>query len=477
MRRQPTSKTNHFTSSVFDVHADEAADITQQFWGSAPGWVARSIPAAPPVDEAWGDDHPTTAIRTLKSGLAAFRPQRIARPAHTADIERTRQHGVVRSRQPQQPKREPTIGELASAALHNEWENEWEPDARETDQPDQYIELSQVAPLANRLGIGAVDPLLLRLGMMLLIGVLMVPIALSVRTSGRAEGLQTATASIAVASPVPAATVVAASVAPLVPAPVDSTGQTDRSDAVGTAITEPAVAAVTERVAAPTTTKAPAGESLAGASPTAGDIPEAKSSATSAAAVVSAPAERVVPQCPQTYEAGPGDSWYRIAAAASVSPNALMNENLATLDTTIFPGDAICLPVGATMPSKPTTTTAAPIAIVPATSPATTSPATTSPATTTPVAPGTVEQIIREVWPDELEDKALTIAWRESHYIPTAYNGGCCYGLFQIYWSAHRSWLDDYGIYTSSDLFDARKNTQAAYALYQRSGGWSPWGG
>ena len=473
MRRQPTSKTNHFTSNIFDVHADEAADISQQFWGSAPGWVARSSPAARPVDEAWGDDHPTTAIGTLKSGLAAFRPQRIARPANTADIERTRQHGVVRSRQQQPPKREPTIGELASAALHNEWEpNEWE-----SDEPDHYIELSQVAPLANRLGIGAVDPLLLRLGMMLLIGVLMVPIALSVRTSGRAEGLQTSTASVVVAAELPAVPVAAASVAPVDSTPVAPTGLTDRVVAEAAPITDRAIAPVIGQPSSPTTTNAPAASSQAAAAQSSGDVPQSKSPAASAAAIVSAPAERVVPQCPQTYEAGAGDSWYRIADVAGVSPNALMNQNLATVDTPIFPGDAICLPAGATMPTKPTTTTAAPVTTEPATNPASTNPATTIPATTTPVAPGTVEQIIRDVWPDELEDKALTIAWRESHYIPTAYNGGCCYGLFQIYWTAHRSWLDDYAIYASSDLFDARKNTQAAYALYQRSGGWGPWGG
>ena len=468
MRRQPTSKT--FTSNIFDVQADEAADITQQFWGSAAGWVPRGIPATTPVDEAW-DDQPTTAMRTLKSGLAAFRPQRIARSANTGDIERTRQHGVVRPRQPQRPKREPTIGELASAALHNEWE---------PDEPDQYIELSPVAPLANRLGIGAVDPLLLRLGMMLLIGVLMVPVALSVRASGRAGGLQTGTAPAVAASALPAALVAAASVAPVaavVSAPVDSTVLTGPGVAEAAPVTDLAVAPVTQQASVSNTTSAPGVAALTAASSAAGDIPQAQSSAASAAAIVSAPAERVVPQCPQTYEAGAGDSWYRIAAAAGVSPNALMNENLATVDTPIFPGDAICLPAGAAMPSKPTTTTTAPITTVPATTPATTTPATTIPATTTPVAPATVEQIIREIWPDELEDKALAIAWRESHYIPTAYNGGCCYGLFQIYWSAHRSWLDDYGIYTSSDLFDARKNTQAAYALYQRSGGWSPWGG
>jgi hypothetical protein len=58
------------------------------------------------------------------------------------------------------------------------------------------------------------------------------------------------------------------------------------------------------------------------------------------------------------------------------------------------------------------------------------------------------------------------------------YNGHCCYGLFQIYWSVHRSWLDDLGIHSSQDLLDPWLNTRAAYALFQRSGSsWGPWGG
>ncbi|HSH11203.1 MAG TPA: transglycosylase SLT domain-containing protein [Ilumatobacter sp.] len=85
--------------------------------------------------------------------------------------------------------------------------------------------------------------------------------------------------------------------------------------------------------------------------------------------------------------------------------------------------------------------------------------------------------MIREIWPDELEERALQIAWRESNYQPGVYNGWCCYGVFQIYWTVHRSWLDDYGITSSNDLLDARKNIQAAYGLYQRSGGFGPWGG
>ena len=88
-----------------------------------------------------------------------------------------------------------------------------------------------------------------------------------------------------------------------------------------------------------------------------------------------------------------------------------------------------------------------------------------------------VQALIREIWPDELEEKALQIAWRESNFKATAYNGTCCYGVFQIHWGAHRSWLGDYGIVTTNDLLDARKNITAAYAIYQRAGGWGPWGG
>ena len=60
------------------------------------------------------------------------------------------------------------------------------------------------------------------------------------------------------------------------------------------------------------------------------------------------------------YTAGAGDSWYRIAEAAGRHPGALMDANLAGLETPIFPGDEICLPEGATIPEQLTTTTAPP---------------------------------------------------------------------------------------------------------------------
>lgn len=86
---------------------------------------------------------------------------------------------------------------------------------------------------------------------------------------------------------------------------------------------------------------------------------------------------------------------------------------------------------------------------------------------------GPVEQIIRDVWPDDLEDRAVAIATRESRLIPTVRNA-CCFGLFQIHWTAHRGWLSTIGITSSAQLFDPETNARAALALFQRDG-WSPW--
>jgi hypothetical protein len=88
-----------------------------------------------------------------------------------------------------------------------------------------------------------------------------------------------------------------------------------------------------------------------------------------------------------------------------------------------------------------------------------------------------VQAMIREIWPDELEEKALQIAFRESRYQATAYNGWCCYGVFQIHWNAHKGWLAGIGVTSSQQLLDARTNIQIAYTIYQRAGGWGPWGG
>src|SRR5690606_18492836 len=163
------------------------------------------------------------------------------------------------------------------------------------------------------------------------------------------------------------------------------------------------------------------------------------------------------PACPQTYTAAPGDSWYRIADEAGVTPSRLLTENRATTDTAILPGDDICLPEGAAMPRPPVTatpapaaaaptpttppptppapaadaptpTTAAPTTAAPTTAPPTTAPPTTAPPTTAPptTAPAAnlsrdqVQELIRQTWPADQVDKALDVARRESNFIATA---------------------------------------------------------
>lgn len=83
------------------------------------------------------------------------------------------------------------------------------------------------------------------------------------------------------------------------------------------------------------------------------------------------------------------------------------------------------------------------------------------------------EQIIRDVWPDDIEDQALAIAFRESRLVPTARNS-CCFGLFQIHYAAHRGWLAQFGVTSPTDLLDPSTNAVVAFALYQAAG-WGPW--
>lgn len=89
---------------------------------------------------------------------------------------------------------------------------------------------------------------------------------------------------------------------------------------------------------------------------------------------------------------------------------------------------------------------------------------------TVPPPPRSVEDLIRAIWPDDLENRALQIAWRESRYQPGVTSStGCCHGVFQIH-EIHLRWLH----LTVDQLFDAETNIRAAYALYQRDG-WAPW--
>ena len=84
-----------------------------------------------------------------------------------------------------------------------------------------------------------------------------------------------------------------------------------------------------------------------------------------------------------------------------------------------------------------------------------------------------VEAIIREIWPDDLEERALAIAKRESKLNPSVHNW-CCYGVFAIYFDMGKNFLPQMGITSAEQLFDARTNITAAYKLYTLAG-WDPW--
>lgn len=223
------------------------------------------------------------------------------------------------------------------------------------------------------------------------------------------------------------------------------------------------------------------------------------SNAGSATAMTAAPTARRAPsatgpKCSGRYTARRGDYWIGIARRAGVELRMLLRANDATVNTPLYPGDRVCLPQGARQPGPPPTvpTTAAPrprptAPPAPGPRPRPTTPPTTrppAPTTTRPPAPrppssytrDEVLAIIREVWPDHLEERAIQIAWRESNWIPTARNY-CCHGLFQIYFEVHRSWLGWFGVTSADGLYDPRINTMAAYHLYTRAGGWGPWGG
>jgi peptidoglycan hydrolase-like protein with peptidoglycan-binding domain len=94
-----------------------------------------------------------------------------------------------------------------------------------------------------------------------------------------------------------------------------------------------------------------------------------------------------------------------------------------------------------------------------------------------PVVSDDPESIIRAIWPDDIEDWAVRIAKRESNLQPHVRNS-CCWGLFQIHWVAHHSWLTaEFGITSPEQLYDPTVNATVALALYMRSTPHcQPWG-
>jgi LysM repeat protein len=175
-------------------------------------------------------------------------------------------------------------------------------------------------------------------------------------------------------------------------------------------------------------------------------------------AMSSLSAASVSAACARPYKAVKNDSWSRIADKTGVSVQALLKANDASTKSMILIGDTLCLPKGTTW-KKPSTQASG---------------LRNLPAPSTRYSTKQAAAVIREVFPDHLENKAISLAKRESKLTATSYTW-CCVGLFQINWWAHKPWLKTMGVTKASQLLDARVNARAAYTIYKRSGGWSPW--
>ena len=172
--------------------------------------------------------------------------------------------------------------------------------------------------------------------------------------------------------------------------------------------------------------------------------------------VVSAATNQPCSKMTNTYTVVRNDSWSRIASKAGITMGELLKLNDAKTSTFLLVGDTVCVPRTSKLGVD--------------------SKALKLPAPTRVYTVKESRQIIRDVWPDRLEEKAFAIVQRESHTNAAAYSS-CCVGLFQIKWESHKSWLATTGVDSAHDLLDAEVNAKAALQLYRRAGGWGPWGG
>ena len=362
-----------------------------------------------------------------------------------------------------------------------------------------------------------------RLGALLSVGIIAAPIALVMRGSDSGPRV-TAAASVIVATTAAATTdppvqLTAATPAPSVVAgtvgagrldpatataatPAIATGGSAAAVATAASTATPATQAQPATAAHSDAVPAPAPDAV-GTLPAASAVPQIQTVAAPGTqrptiAVVETPAT-ARPTCDNKYRVVAGDFWIGVAKKVNVTLTRLLSVNQATVSSPLYPGRSICLPAN----SSTSTATAPNTTFKPTTKPTTTKPATTlttKPAakptsttvkakvttttaqpSTTPAAPqvsysrAEVVQIIRDIWPDDLENQAIMIAARESNLMPGVRNS-CCLGLFQIHFSANQRSLASWGITSPNMLFDPRANAYAAYALYLRAGGWGPWG-
>ncbi len=422
----------HPNSNRWQDQGSADSDVTRAFWGDGAGWASQ------PADISESGD-----VTTPRGGIGATVGRWWASTT-SGHRDATRTHAPATSLSSPD---ETDDGIVSVDDDHDDPETDWD-DAWETAPPEP-----------PRPGV---DPLLARLGGLAVVLTLLVPVVMGF-TSDDGEAVRTSSIGVDVAlaassdqpTEQPVATA-SAPLAPIMPAP-------GATSPVADATVEVEPTATAEVAEAPVT--APAVEALA------------------------------VDECALQYEVAVGDFWIRLADGSGAALADVLAVNDATVSTPLYPGRSICLPDGAVIPPPPPVpTTAAPTSTsntstrTPSTnsnnSTGSTTPATTTspptpapaPAPVSTAGPAEVEAIIRSVWPVALEDRALEIARRESNLDPTAENS-CCYGLYQVYWSVHRSWLSGLGITSAVQLYDPAINARAALALYERAGGWGPWGG
>ena len=174
--------------------------------------------------------------------------------------------------------------------------------------------------------------------------------------------------------------------------------------------------------------------------------------------------------CTKSYTVVLGDGWLRIANRHGVTMKEVLKVNAASTSTVLLVGRKICVPANATTPTVATTVK---VTVTPTTKKPRPAPTPTLNPPTRTYTYAEVEAIIREIWPDDLETEALRIAHRESRLSPRAQNY-CCYGLFQIYFNVHKKWLAEMGITSGEQLLDPYNAAKAGLKLYQRNG-WGPW--
>jgi LysM repeat protein len=439
-----------------------------EFWGDEAGWSTSPERDGTTELPLTNDPTPARGIGGKASRLfgSLLTSGSTASRAHGVDTTGHVDHGFEVGSDPQV--------EDESNSGTEEWDEGWE---------------VEPTPVPS----GGVDPLLAKFGGAAVVLTLLIPVALGFR-SGSDEQLIEAAAAAASSAVTSSNEVEPAEAEQITADAVESAASEPTSTSSANSVSDtPSSDEATPVESATPTSDARSVSELSGST----EPSEADSSSDSIAAPAEAeePAVRVEPVCPGEYEVVLGDFWIRIADGAGVTVSDLLELNGAGSNTPLYPGSSICLPEGARTPPPPPPVTQPPTTAPATTAPATTAPATTAPATTappatvapttapttaapappTPTAPADIEQIIRDVWPDELEERALEIAWRESNYVPTAKNY-CCYGIFQMYWDVHKGWLSDMGITSADQLYDPTTNARAAYALYERAGGWGPWG-